>query len=195
MASTVTRRPLPALIALVALLLLTALVWWRVMNRDGGSSADAKNCPTPSAASTSSTPTGTAAPRTLPPQRTVDVLVLNATTRNGIAGKARTALLADGFRSTLRANDDDSKNKVTGTAQIRYSAANKPGAQLLQYYFPGAQLLQVSTPSEQVTVSLGPRYSAVQSQKAVTARLAADKVTLTTAAPTPTAGTSTTSRC
>ena len=198
MASTFTRRPLPALIALLALLLLTALVWWRVMNRDGGtSSADAKNCPTPSTASTSATSTGAAAARTLPPQKTVDVQVLNATTRNGIAGKARTALLADGFQSTLRANDDMTKNKVTGTAQIRFSAANKPGAELLQYYFPGAQLLQVSTPSQQVTVSLGPRYTAVQSQKAVTARLAADKVRLTTATPAPTAGagTSTSSRC
>src|SRR3982750_2962517 len=33
MASTLLRRPLPALIALFALLLLTALVWWRVLHR------------------------------------------------------------------------------------------------------------------------------------------------------------------
>ena len=180
MASTVTRRPLPALIALLALLLLTALVWWRVANRDDGTSAAAtRTCAAPS--------TTAAAPRTLPPQKAVDVLVLNATTRSGIAGKARTVLLADGFRSTQRAGNDPQAKKVTGLAQIRYSAANKPGALLLQYYFPGAQLVQVSTASAQVTVSLGPSYKSVQSQKAVTARLTAEKVTLTTATPAPSA--------
>ena len=181
MAGSITRRPLPALISLVALLLLTALVWWRVMNRDDTTSAAAKPCP---AASTSAS--AAAAPRTLPPPRTIDVLVLNATTRSGIATKARATLLADGFRATRRAtNDDLSTNKVTGQGQIRFDAAKKPAALLLQYYFPGAQLTQVSAASEQVTVSLGPKYTSVQPQKTVAARLAADKVTLTTAAATP----------
>ena len=185
MASTITRRPLPALISLVALLLLTALVWWRVMNRDTGESqAQARTCPTPTAT------VAAAAPRTLPPQKSVDVLVLNATAKSGIATKARTTLLADGFTSSLRATNDTSTAKVTGPAQIRYSAANKPGALLLQYYFPGATLTQVSTATAQVTVALGPTYTAVQPQKTVAARLAADKVTLTTAAPTPAATTS-----
>ena len=186
MASTITRRPLPALIALLALLLLTALVWWRVSNRDDSSStATAKTCPTPTAT------VSTATPRTLPPQKSVDVLVLNATTKSGLAGKARTALLADGFRSSLPANDDTSKNKPTGSAQIRYSADNRLGALLLQYYFPGAQLVQVPTTSAQVTVSLGPKYTAVLPRKAVAAKLAADKITLSTATPTPAPSSST----
>jgi hypothetical protein len=188
MASTITRRPLPALISLVALLLLTALVWWRVMNRDdGGSSAQAKTCPTPTAT------VAAAAPRTLPPQKSIDVLVLNATTRSGIASKARTTLLADGFTSSLRATNDTSTAKVTGPAQIRFSAANKPAALLLQYYFPGAALSQTTTTSAQVTVALGPTYTSIQPQKTVAARLAADKVTLTTAAPAPAATTSSSS--
>lgn len=182
MAGSITRRPLPALISLVALLLLTALVWWRVMNRDDSTSAAAKPCPAPSTSASATVP------RALPPQRTIDVLVLNATTRSGIATKARATLVADGFRSTRRAtNDDLSTNKVTGQGQIRFSAAKKPAALLLQYYFPGAQLTQVSAASEQVTVSLGPKYTSVQPRKTVAARLAADKVTLTTAAPTPAA--------
>ncbi|WP_375502780.1 LytR C-terminal domain-containing protein [uncultured Jatrophihabitans sp.] len=186
MASTTTRRPLPALIALLALLLLTALVWWRVANRnDDSSAAKAKTCPTPSTSVTST------APRTLPPQKSVDVLVLNATTRSGLAGKVRTTLLADGFRSTQRASNDLTKNKVTGSAQIRFTPDKKPAALLLQYYFPGAQLVQQTAVSAQVTVSLGPKYTAVQPQKTVAARLAADKVTLTTVTPTPAASSAT----
>ena len=37
MAEGTVRRPLPALIALLALTLLTALVWWRVLHRGGSS--------------------------------------------------------------------------------------------------------------------------------------------------------------
>ena len=188
MASTITRRPLPALIALLALLLLTALVWWRVTNRDDSTpSAAAKTCTSPT--------TSAAGPRTLPLPKSVDVLVLNSTSRNGIATKARKTLMADGFRSTLKAADDTSTSKVVGTAQIRYSAANKLGAQLLQYYFPGAQLVLSQTASAQVTVSLGPTYTAVQSPKAVAARLAADKVTLTTTTPSPSPSASSSSSC
>ena len=183
MASTITRRPLPALIALLALLLLTALVWWRVTNRDDStSSATAKTCTSPTSSA--------AGPRTLPPPKSVDVLVLNATKRNGIAGKARKTLMSDGFRSSLPAADDAATAKVTGVGQIRYSADNRSGALLLKYYFPGTQLVQSPTASAQVTVSLGPTYTAVQSPKAVAARLAADKVTLTTATPAPAASSS-----
>ena len=70
MASSLVRRPLPALIALFALLLLTALVWWRVLHR-ADSTAALPNCPTP---------TPTAPPtQTLPAPPTVTVQVLNGT--------------------------------------------------------------------------------------------------------------------
>ena len=45
MASTTVRRPLPALIALLALLLLTGIVWWRVINRNDAEDSSA-SCPT-----------------------------------------------------------------------------------------------------------------------------------------------------
>ncbi|HLY33447.1 MAG TPA: hypothetical protein VKQ07_02840, partial [Jatrophihabitantaceae bacterium] len=61
------RRPLPALICLAALTLLTALVWWRVLHRDSGSAKAAPTC----------TPTATA--QILPKPSAVTLSVLNST--------------------------------------------------------------------------------------------------------------------
>jgi LytR cell envelope-related transcriptional attenuator len=183
MASTVTRRPLPALIALLALLLLTALVWWRVSSRDSGSSAASTRCATPSASTTAAPP-----PSTLPPPSSIQLTVLNATSRSGIASKARTAFVRLGFKSpTPAANDQTSyRRKVTGGGQIRYSPPGKDAARLLTYYLPGASLLPVPGTSPTITVALGPKFTAVASQRTVNAALAAAHLTISSAAPTPT---------
>lgn len=182
MAGTVTRRPLPALIALLALLLLTALVWWRVSGRDSGSSsASSTSCPTP-------TPSVTApAPATLPPPSSIQLTVLNATSRAGIASKARAAFLKLGFKSpTPAANDQTSyRSKVTGGGQIRYSPPGKNAARLLTYYLPGAALFPVPGTSSTITVALGPTYTAVASQRTVDAALAAAHLTISSTAPAP----------
>jgi hypothetical protein len=166
MASTVTRRPLPALVSLLALLLLTALVWWRVLHRSDGSdhTAAAAACPTPTTVTTLVAP------------ESVTVKVLNATSRAGIAAKARTTLIGDGFQIPQLAANDRPKTKVPGTAEIRYTAAGKPGATVLRYYFPGAKLVVVKGKSHVVTVSLGSRYRNVASPAAVQAAMKADKV-------------------
>src|SRR3954454_18344971 len=88
-ASHLTRRPLPALVALIALLLFTGLVWWRGMHR-GDSKPPA--CPTPTTSSSSPA-------AALPAPAEVTVQLLNSTTRAGIAAKARTTLVAAGFNS------------------------------------------------------------------------------------------------
>jgi hypothetical protein len=168
MASTITRRPLPALVSLVALLALTALVWWRVLNRGHD---------TPSSASTS-TPTCSTAPAApvvdLPAPSAVTVAVLNSTERNGIAGTARSALLKDGFKSPTKAGNDQNSS-IAQTAEIRYGKAGAAGAQLLSYYFPGAKLVLGSTTSATVTVVLGNAYKTVATPAAVNAALAKAK--------------------
>lgn len=182
MAGTVTRRPLPALIALLALLLLTALVWWRVSSRDtGSSSATSTACPTPSASS--SAPASTA----LPPPSSIQLTVLNATSRAGIASKARAAFLKLGFKSpTPAANDQTTyRSKVTGGGQIRYSPPGRDAARLLSFYLPGAALFPVPGTSSTITVALGPKYTAVASQHTVDAALAAAHLTISSTAPTP----------
>lgn len=182
MAGTVTRRPLPALIALLALLLLTALVWWRVSSRDSGSSSAASSaCPTPTVS------TSAPASTTLPPPSSIQLTVLNATTRSGIASKARTAFLKLGFKSPTPASNDQTtyRSKVTGGGQIRYSPPGKDAARLLTYYLPGAALFPVPGRSATVTVALGPKYKAVASQRTVNAALAAAHLTISSTAPTP----------
>lgn len=179
MTSTPLRRPLPALIALLALLLLTALVWWRVLNRDNGSAASSSsNCPTPSAPAAH-----------LPGPNRVTVQVLNATNRNGIAGKARTRLVADGFNSPRPAANEKPKVKIRGVAEIRFGPRGRDGATLLRYYFPGARLVPSKAKSATVVVSLGEKYRGVASASSVTAALQRKNIQLNTAtpgAPTPT---------
>lgn len=187
MPSTVTRRPLPALVALVGLLLLTAIVWWRVLHR--GSSADgaAKPCPTPTVTATA----------TLPPPAQVTVDVLNSTKRNGIATRARTLLASAGFNTPHAAGNDNPKVHVTGIAEIRYGPAGRSGAQLLSYYLPGAKLVPTSSRTATVVVSLGQRYKGVASQRTVTTELQTHKIALATTSPTPhsTASPSPTASC
>lgn len=175
MASSAVRRPLPALIALLALAVLTALVWWRVLNRH----SDDKHTASPTCStSASAPPTG----KTLPKPSSVTVLVLNGTykakkARSGIAGKVRTTLTKDGFKSPDQAADDHAK-KVTGIAEIRYGAKGKDGAELLAYYFPKAKLVATAAKSATVTVSLGSKYKSVAKTSAVTKALAKDHVKL-----------------
>jgi hypothetical protein len=171
LASTLAKRPLPALVALLALLLLTSLVWWRVMHRGGGSTASAA-CPSPTAS----------AKATLPAPARITVTVLNATKRTGIAARARTTLVSSGFQVPSPAANDSPKAKVLGTAEIRYGASAKPGATLLRYYFPGARLVPTASKTSVIVVSLGAKYRAVASAPAVQAALKKDNVEVATAA-------------
>lgn len=157
---TPLRRPVPALVALLALLLLTGLVWWRVLNRDAGAGS-AANCPT-----ATHTPAAV-----LPDPSGVTVQVLNSTNRNGIASKARSTLVADGFKSPNPAANDKPRVKIRGVAEIRYGKRGRDGAKLLHYYFPGARLVRSKAKSATVVVSLGRKYRGVAAPSAVQAAL------------------------
>jgi hypothetical protein len=171
MTSPTKRRPLPAMLFLLALCLLAGLVWWRVINRDDGH-AQAKPTCTPSKAA-----------KTLPEPAAVTVTVLNSTTRNGIAGAARTVLIQDGFRSPDKAQNDGkdfggTDQPVAGIAEIRYGPSGADGAKLLAYYFPGATLVKTPSTDPTVLVSLGTQYKTVSPQTTVTAALKAAGITL-----------------
>ncbi|MBE7186856.1 LytR C-terminal domain-containing protein [Jatrophihabitans endophyticus] len=197
MASNAVRRPLPALIALVALLLLTALVWWRVINRDDATvHTSSKHCTSSSASPSGSSRAGApAAPptTTLPKPSSITVLVLNSTHRTGIAADARTGLIAGGFRSPKQAANFEGKAKITGVGQLRYGAASQDAATLLRYYIPGMTLVRTPTHRPLVTVVLGPKYDGVLSGAQVQKSLAAARTT-TSASPSPTP-TKTSSSC
>jgi LytR cell envelope-related transcriptional attenuator len=166
------RRPLPAVIALTALLLLTAIVWWRVLNRDTDDASTATECPQETSSSA-----------TLPAPGLVTVQVLNATSRAGIADKARSTLVDDGFKSPDAAANDKPKAHVRGVAEIRYGSKGEDGAKLLHYYFPTSKLVSTDSKSATVVVSLGRRYKGVASPSAVQAALREDQIELHSAPP------------
>ena len=175
MPSTTMRRPLPALVFLLALTLLAALVWWRVLSRNQHTSADGAHCSKP--------PAGT---EVLPAPGSVTVLVLNSTNRTGLAGTVRTILVQDGFQSPqLPSNDRAKHGKIPGVAEIRYGTGHLPAAKLLRYYLPGAVLRVNKTAGSKLVVSLGNKYHALATPAAVRAAMARDHVTGQTA---PTAG-------
>jgi hypothetical protein len=177
--STLTRRPLPALVSLLALLLLTALVWWRVLHRDDSGSGSS-GCPTPTP-STSSAPAAAA----LPAPGAVTVQVLNSTNRTGIAGKARSALVEAGFKSPAQATNDKAGVHVKGVAEIRYGPAEAKAARLLSFYLPGAKLVANNSAAKTVVVSLGQKYKAVAPPATVATQLAKQHLTTESPRPTP----------
>lgn len=185
MPSTTRRRPLPALIFLVALLAVTALVWWRVIGRNTDSATStARSCPTP-------TPS-TSASVVLPTPQSVTVVVLNSTSRAGIASQARDVLVSDGFAVPDPA-DNDAKGPVPGVAEIRYGAGQLPAAKLLRYYLPAAKLVRTTSADGSVVVSLGRKYKHLASRSVVQAALRRDGVVQQAAsspAPTGSAGSS-----
>lgn len=186
-----SRRPLPALVFLLALTLLAALVWWRVLARSSNDAAAGPTC-TPS--------TSAAQPKELPEQAAITVTVLNSTKRQGIATKAQLALVHDGFQAPASAANDSKaypgySGKITGVAEIRYGPDGSQGAQLLQYYFPGAKLVKTQAKDSTVLVSLGTQYKNVAPQREVTAALKSDGVKLVAVAGAPDVATSSSSAC
>lgn len=170
-APTTKRQHLPAAVFLVALVLLTALVWWRVITRDDSEHTAASGDCSSSNASSSK-------PSTLPPPSSVTLSVLNSTDRDGLAGTVVTQLKKDGFTIPEKAADDPSGKQIAGVAEIRYGAAGADGAALLSYYVPGATMVSTDSSGDTVVLSLGAKYKALAAQKTVTAKLASDGVKL-----------------
>jgi hypothetical protein len=180
MTSPTKRRPLPALVFLLALCVLAALVWWRVLNRDGSTASTSPSC--------SSTPTTVATQ--LPRPAAVTVRVLNSTDRDGIAGTTTTTLKADGF-ATLAADNDDkpdtygSHGTIPGVAEIRYGPNGEAAAKLLSYYFPTATTVRRDGQDATILVALGTAFKSVAAPAAVNSAITADGLEL---APTAVAG-------
>jgi hypothetical protein len=162
------RRPLPALAFLLALSLLTALVWWRVFDR--------------ASAGTPTTPKSTCVAQPglqLPAPGEVSLIVLNGANRAGLATSVANQLAAAGFQVGSPANDNTT---VAGIAEISFGSAGVAAAKLVQYYIPGAVLLTPSSAitNATVTVSVGeafPQAGGVNTAEQAAAAQAADAAT------------------
>lgn len=161
-------RPLPAVAFLAGLLLLTALVWWRVIHRTDLAAHSAGPSCTPSAVSSDSVPAPT----------DVSVLVLNSTQREGLASSVAQTLTQDGFTSAGKpTNDSTAHARVAGVAEIRFGPTGKAAATLLGYYVPGATLAPDKRTSATVDLALGAKFTALATPAAVGKALTAAKLT------------------
>jgi hypothetical protein len=173
------RRPLPALVVIAALTLLTALVWFRVLHRGTGAH-EAATTPSP-------TPT-LSAPGALPKPGAIDVIVVNASGRNGLARAVTKLLDTDGFQMSTQANDGAQyfgSESIKSTSEIRYGPTGLAGATTLSYYVPGACLLPVKSASAQVILALGLKYKSLASAAAATAAIAKADTPRPSASPSP----------
>lgn len=169
MASSSARKPLPAVVFLLALSLLTALVWWRVLHRSDSGKAAAS----PASCSASPTPSLTV----VPAPAAVTVTVLNSTDKTGLAAQVTGFLATDGFKTGQPANDETTRAPVTGVAEIRYGPAGAAGAKLLTFYVPGAILVPDPTVTDAtIVLAVGAKYTAVAAATDVAKALASAKL-------------------
>ncbi|MCW2529825.1 MAG: uncharacterized protein JWM76_4685 [Pseudonocardiales bacterium] len=158
MAGAAARRPIPALVFLLALSLLSGLVWWRVLHRDDSNASSG-----PSSSASCSPSTGAAV--ALPAPAAVTVNVLNATATTGLAKTVSDGLAARGFKVGTPGND-------TATAvptQIRYGTVSAAAARLVQIYLPGATLVPNTGTDPTVVVSVGSSFKDLATADEVTA--------------------------
>jgi hypothetical protein len=151
---------LPALAFLLALSVLTAIVWWRVLHRN-----DAVSSPT-----TVATPTVTCAPGghkvTFPKTSTVTVKILNGNGQAGLASSVEGQLKSRGFKS---AGVGDAASLLTGVGELRYGPSGKQAAVLLGYYLPRTKLVPITRADATVDVVVGKGFTGLASQKTVQA--------------------------
>jgi hypothetical protein len=175
------RRPLPAVVFIGALTILTAIVWVRVLDRgvaSGSSGTSACTTPTPTL------------PRVLPYVQDVSVIVLNSTNRANLAGKTKTALQKLHFKVVSAANDEPSyggHGDIAGVGEIRFGPSAAAGATLLRYYLPDATLVRTDSSSPTVIVALGEKFTALQTRATALAAMKHDAITQTTESPAPVA--------
>lgn len=164
MAISTARRPLPALIFLLVLLVLTVIVWLRVLHRSDSATG---STPTPTPVATCAS--AGAKPLTLPPAKSVSVVVLNGADRYQLATTVSNQLKARGFKT---GTPNDAPTPYAGVAEIEYGKAGKAAATLLGYYVPGAKLVAANRADAGLNLILGSGYKALASQAAVNSAVA-----------------------
>ncbi|MDQ2837229.1 MAG: LytR C-terminal domain-containing protein [Actinomycetota bacterium] len=159
MSAMTSRRPLPALVFLLVLTVLTAIVWWRVLHRpDGTTTADGPVTVQP----IKCTPGGKKV--TLPTPASVKVDVLNGAGREQLATQVSTLLKSRGFAVGTPGN----AGALTGTGEIQFGSAGASGATLLSYYLPGAKMVAQKRSDNLINLVLGSGYQTLASPAAVT---------------------------
>lgn len=163
-----SRRPIPALVFLLALAVLAVVVWVRVADRGSGADASApKNC--------------ASAPQ-LPANAAVTVTVLNANGSDGLATRVLDAFVAAGFVAGNVGNVD---TPAPDFATITSGPNGTAGALLVSYYIPHSTITTDDRQDTSVTVTVGQKFGAFATPQQAQAAMAKARVSQTPAAPTP----------
>jgi len=165
MAISTARRPLPAVVFLLVLSVLTAIVWWRVLHRSDSTDNSGTSKATPVATCASSG----AKPITLPSPKTVKVTVFNAAGVSQLAAKVTGELKARGFQT----GTPDDRPSYPGVAEVEYGPTGKAAATLVAYYLPGSRLVPITRADSSVDVVVGSAYKALATPAAVSKAVAA----------------------
>jgi len=159
MSAATRRRPLPALAFLLALSILTGIVWWRVLHRAESNDTAAPK-PTPSQSAQCSPGSKSIQ---LPAASAVTVTVLNGAGRDLLATRVTGQLKSRGFA----VGSPGTTSALSGVAEIRYGTAGRPGATLLSYYLPGAKLAAASRRDAKIELVLGSGFTSLASDATV----------------------------
>jgi len=164
MSTATRRRPLPALAFLLALSVLTGIVWWRVLHRPEPAGTPG----TPVAGQTASCTPAASAIR-LPKPASVRVVVLNGAGRDLLATRVTGQLKSRGFTM----GTPGTTSALTGIGEIRYGTTARAGATLLSYHLPGAKLTPTNRPDARINLVLGSGFRALAPADAVSRAVAA----------------------
>jgi hypothetical protein len=165
MSTETRRRPLPALAFLLALTVLTGIVWWRVLHRPDNTTTASQ---TPGSTAPVRCTPGARAVR-LPTPASVTVDVLNGSGRDLLAAKVTGQLKSRGFTV---GTPNTSPVQLTGVGEIRYGTAGRAGATLLRYYLTGAKLVPASRKDAKIDLVLGSGFRALAAPTAVSRAVA-----------------------
>jgi hypothetical protein len=158
------RRPVPALVFLLALAVLAVVVWVRVADRDSSADVGATNC--------------AQAPQ-LPANSAVTVTVLNGNGATGLASQVLDAFAAYGFAKGNVGDADPLPGYATVTSGPNATAA----ALLVSLYLPESTVTQDTREDSTVTVTVGQKFISLSTLDQVKAAMVKAQVSQTPAAP------------
>lgn len=159
MSARSARRPVPALVFLLALAILAIVVWVRVADRDSAADTGA----TPKCATTT----------TVPANASVTISALNGTDKPDLASQTVAAFVAVGF---AQGGADNAPAPYDGIAIITVGPNGEATGKLVQFYLPGAVIQTDARQDLSATVTVGAQYTALAAPAAVAAAMKKDGV-------------------
>jgi hypothetical protein len=169
------RKPLPAIVLAVLLVIAAVVVWVKVIDRADNTAAATSCPPVPRVAGKPAPQIGTPlaynalAKVTPAPPAQVQVSVYNASPKRGAAQVVSTSLLQLGFQVASNPqidpaypqSDSNPNDAMVCQGQIRFGPNGESAARTLSLVLPCTQLVKDTRQDASVTVSIGTKFGTV----------------------------------